>query len=121
MRWRLELVRRPRERQRLLPFCERAERLDRRFKGVIAGLTIVVAIASVAGSGRARLRVAALRDQARQAFERLMGLEPDRSRIDSQWRLRREQGVADARGSLEKAFEATTPEMRHLLNLAGMG
>jgi hypothetical protein len=58
--------------------------------------------------------------RGRQLAQRAIGLEPDRSEIDADWRRRRQFDVAHARGSLAATFAEYPPPMQRLLEFAGL-
>jgi hypothetical protein len=121
MRWRIKLgPRRTPLRQRLLPFRERSDRLDRWFKRGIVAATAAVVTAAVAGTPAGRYAVARAAEQGRQAAQRLVGLEPDRGEVDALWRLKRRRGVEQTRKVLADFYRHADPAMRHLFDVAGM-
>jgi hypothetical protein len=86
----------------------------------VAGtLLAIAALLSSLVSGRRHLLLWAT--QARElVLRRLVGLEPDRTLIDAEWRLRRQQGIEDTRKVLVKFYTSTSDEMRELFRVAGM-
>jgi hypothetical protein len=121
MRWRLGLTRgsAPR-RQGLLPFRERAERLDRRFKRAILAMTALVVAGLIGVSPAGRYGVAWLAEEGRQATRRAIGLPPTREEIDALWRLKRERSVEKTREVLTRFYRGTDPAMQRLFQVAGM-
>ena len=77
-------------RQQMLPFLERTTRRQRVFKRVILGATLVVLASMIGVSQSARYRLLLDAGQTRDVLaRRLFGLEPDRTEVETQWRLRR--------------------------------
>ncbi|MBX6316124.1 MAG: SGNH/GDSL hydrolase family protein [Isosphaeraceae bacterium] len=113
--------RHPSERQRLFPFRERSERRDRYFKRAIFALTVLVIVAMLAGSPAGRYAVGSLADRAREAAYHQLGLVPSDEEIDAARQRVRERTIAQTRRSLVNFYDhETTPEMRHLFDVAGM-
>ena len=111
----------PSARQQMLPFLERSTRRQRGFKRIILVATLLVlgSIIGVSQSARYHLLLAA--DQTRDALVRgLFGLEPDRTRVEAQWRVRRQHGIEETHKSLAGFYNATTKEVRELFQVAGM-
>ncbi len=104
-----------------MPFLERAERLDRRFKWAITLLTVGVAAALLGGTSTGRYAVESLTEQAKQtALRQVIGLEPSREEIDSLREIRRRKTEADTLKSLTRFYNETSPEMRRMFDVAGM-
>src|SRR5690349_98576 len=112
MRWRRLIVsrRRPRSGQRVLPYLERRQRLDRRFKRLILALTIICVVAVLAGTGIGRYASRRVALGAKTTATRLIGLPPDRSLVDEQWRLQRTQGTTRLRQVYGEVYEKTKPK-----------
>ncbi|MGA9926443.1 MAG: hypothetical protein WBQ29_23810 [Isosphaeraceae bacterium] len=90
-------------RQQMLPFLERSTRRQRVFKRVILGATLVVLASMIGVSQSARYRLLLGAVQTRDVLvRRLFGLEPDRTEVEAQWRVRRQHGIAETLKSLTK-------------------
>ncbi len=119
-RWRERLFRPRPMRQGVFGFVDRARRVDRIFKRMIAGLTIVVLGTMLAAVPSGRYFAGWLSSRARWAAIRMTGMEPDRSEIDADWRRRREFDMQSAIGRLRNTFGEYTEPQRRLLEIAGM-
>ena len=105
----------------MLPFLERTTRRQRVFKRVILGTTLVVLASMIGVSQSARYRLSLGAGQTRDVLaRRLFGLEPDRTEVDAQWRVRRQHGITETLKSLTGFYNATTEEIRELFRVAGM-
>ncbi|MGD0040256.1 MAG: hypothetical protein ABSE84_07570 [Isosphaeraceae bacterium] len=88
-------------RQQMLPFLERTTRRQRVFKRVILGATLAVLASMIGASQSARYRLLLGAGQTRDVLaRRLFGLEPDRTEVEAQWRVRRQHGIAETLKSL---------------------
>jgi hypothetical protein len=107
--------------QRLLPFCERQQRLERIFRRVIAAMTILglAAIWLAIPDGRSAL-FGKVR-QVKWSALRGIGLEPDRAEVDAYWAERRERREVRTRNVFREQFETLIPVQKSLLQAAGMG
>jgi lysophospholipase L1-like esterase len=106
--------------QRRLPFQERAERLDRRFKAGIVLLTLVLVAASFAGTSSGRYAVGWAAFAVRGWVRRLVGLPESREAIDAAWRLKRERDIRNAHKGLVDLYITSPPALQKLFDLAGM-
>ncbi len=77
-------------RQGVLPFVERARRVDRIFKAAIACLTIGLAATLLAALPSGRYFAGWMAARGRATMRQVVGLEPDRDAINADWRRRRE-------------------------------
>jgi hypothetical protein len=112
---------RGRPRQRLLPWLERSRRLDRLFKATIAALTSAVLIGAIVGSPAGRSAVVRLANQAVAGCRGLIGLAPDRERVDADLRVRRAEGIERTAARYRDYFEKeASPEWRRILGASGM-
>ncbi|MGB0068502.1 MAG: hypothetical protein WBQ11_10675 [Isosphaeraceae bacterium] len=99
-------------RQQMLPFLERSTRRQRVFKRVILGATLVVLASMIGVSQSARYRLLLGTVQTRDVLvRRLFGLEPERTEVEAQWRLRRQHGIAETLKSLTK-FRLISPRLK---------
>ncbi len=93
----------------MLPFLERSTRRQRVFKRVILGATLVVLASMIGVSQSARYRLLLGAVQTRDVLvRRLFGLEPERTEVEAQWRVRRQHGIAGTLKSLTK-FRLISP------------
>lgn len=106
--------------QRLLPFLDRSERLARRFKVGIALVTAAVILLIFLISPTARYAAVWLGTHARWTALQAIGVPPSREEIDAQWRRRRRHDMEQTRGKLRSTYTEYGPEMRGLLDYAGL-
>lgn len=108
-------------RQRGLPFLERRERLERRFKRAILLLTCLACAGVIAGtrSGRHVSRRFAL--EGRSVLLRGAGLASERAVIDARRRVERQREVEQTRRIHRQVYAEATPALRRLLDHAGLG
>jgi hypothetical protein len=59
--------------------------------------------------------------EARVAVDRWIGIPPDRSAVEADWKRRRERGVEQTRRVFREVYAEATPEVRRLLDLGGNG
>ncbi|WP_165249910.1 SGNH/GDSL hydrolase family protein [Paludisphaera soli] len=114
------LHRRPRFRQRSFRFVVRGERLARRFKQVILGLTACLSACLLIGTATGRYAASWTFGQARRAVATLTGEADSRTWIDADWRRRRLFDMEQARGKLRAAYDAYDPKVKELLDAAGL-
>lgn len=108
-------------RQRVLPFLERAEHREGVFKRTIAAITALLVLIMVGGSSAGRFHaVYWARHAADTGIRWLVGLKPERSRIEAEWKLRRVRGVEQTHRVLTNFYRNTSDEMRELFRVAGM-
>jgi len=109
-----------RHRQGLFRFYRRARRLDRWFKiGIVAATIALVAILlSALAPGRYLASWAAAR--GRWLALRSIGLEPDRSEIDDDWRRKRLFDIAQSQAKLASSFAEYDEAGQRLLRFAGL-
>jgi hypothetical protein len=99
----------------------RSRRRRRRFKGAIVAATLLACAAMVAGSRAGRRQTILWAMEARDALaSKLVGLEPDRKRIEAGWAIRRERGIDEVRRSLTAFYNRTDDATRGLFRAAGM-
>lgn len=121
MRWpRLQTARSPRWSQRKLPFASRADRLDRRFRQLIALLTAMVLAAILVGTSAGRYLAVSTWLQGQDLWTRAIGGVTERSRIEAQWRARRQFGMEATGERYERVYRRASPDLRALLDDAGM-
>jgi hypothetical protein len=118
---RLAQTTRPKYRQRLFPFGERAERLDRSFRRGVVAATALALVAVVAGSATGRDLVLKLMTRAKWAVQGLVGLEPARADVDAEWARRRARDVSRTKDDFRAAVADEAPAVGRFLELAGMG
>jgi hypothetical protein len=106
--------------QRLLPFRERAERLDRRFRLTIAIVTASILAGTLVGVPIARNTVTALVVKSRWAFLRRLGAEPERAEVDAEWRRRRTLGIEQLREVIQDVYDRASPESREFFRESGL-
>ncbi len=107
------------DRQGVLPFRARSERLDRAFRLAIAGGTALAVIGAFALTPRGRSFVAALPSHARATLDRLVGMPPDRATIEADHLRSRLLGVVATRAALRDLER--DPGMLAFFREAGMG
>ena len=107
-------------RQRVFGFVERAERLDRTFKRMIALATIgsIVFFLTALSPGRYLSQWVAAR--ARGLAMQAVGLPPDRRDIDADWKRKRLFDIEQSRGTLAGTFAEYSPPTQRLLQYAGL-
>jgi hypothetical protein len=111
----------PSAHQQVFPFLERTTRRQRGFKRIILGATLIVLAGMIGVSQSARYRLLLGANQTRDFLARqLFGLEPDRTQVDAQWRVRRRQGIEETLRSLTGFYNGTTEEIKELFRVAGM-
>jgi hypothetical protein len=112
--------RRGKAKQRVFPFRERAERIERRFKMAIALFTIGAIGILLVALPSGRYLVSWLTARGRSLALHSVGLETDRSEIDAAWRRRRQFDIEHARGTLPGTFAEYPPPMQRLLQFVGL-
>ncbi len=119
-RWASRLTPRPRERQGVFAFVERARRVERAFKLAIAVITLalIAGLLAFLPSGRYLAGWTATRGQ--WAALRALGTEPGRESINADWARRREFDIRSATGRYRRTFEEYTEAQKGLLRHAGM-
>jgi hypothetical protein len=119
-RWLPRGVRRPTLWQREFGFQVRARRLERRFKAGILAVTALVVAVSVAGTASGRYVASWLATRARWAVMRAVGVTPGRNEVEADLMRARLRGIERTRGTLRDTYAGYRPEMRRLLNYAGL-
>jgi hypothetical protein len=109
-----------RQRQRLFPFRERAERRERGFKRAIIALTVLTASALVAGTKAGRFAVLSAVTRARIAADQLVGTPPTREEIEPLVRACRARSVDSTRATLERFYATAAPGVRRLFRSVRM-
>jgi hypothetical protein len=114
------LSRRPRFHQHRFAFRERLARLERRFKEVIAiaTLCVVVALFALTSSGQFLVRISSA--WTYRTLKKVVGIPPSRAEIDAANQIHRDQSIAQSRIGLQYAYDHTTPDVRRLMDYAGM-
>jgi hypothetical protein len=121
MRWRIQgWTRRTPERQRLMPFRERAERRQRQLKRAVVVFTVLAIAALLGGTSIGRYAVGSLAGHARLAALRQFGLEPDRAEVEAARRVERTRTLERVRESLTNYYRGASPEMQDLFRVAKM-
>lgn len=110
----------PPARQRLMPFLDRARRLDRAFRRGIAAATALATLGLVAGTATGRDLVLKAATRVKWAVQGAVGLEPARADIDAEWARRRARDIAHTRDDFRAAVAAEAPGVGRFLKLAGM-
>ena len=100
-------------------FEARRERRERWFKGGIAVGTTLVVIGAIAGTAVGRYLVRREAFEVRSAAERWIGLPPDRTEIEADWKRRREHDVEQTRRVYREVYAEATHEVRRLLDFGG--
>jgi lysophospholipase L1-like esterase len=91
------------------------------FKRAIVLTTFAVSAALIAASAPARFQVRNAAEWVRdQVVRRVVGVGPDRARIDSEWTRRRAYSIDRTRDVLTKFYNRTSEPMRELFRVAGM-
>jgi hypothetical protein len=108
------------KKQRVFPFVEKAERLDRTFKSIIALTTVVVIAFFLTVLSPGRYLAGWLTSRARALANWAVGLPPDRSEINADWRRKRLFDIEQSRGTLTGTFAEYPPAMQRLLRFAGL-
>jgi hypothetical protein len=111
-------VRRSRPRQRRFRFIERAETLERVFKITVLVGTVVLVVGLVFALPVGRYWSTWLFTRTRWLAQSAVGLKPDHSEIERDWRRRRLFDVTSARNSLSATFAEYPPTMQRLLRFA---
>jgi hypothetical protein len=101
-------------------FRARAERLERRFKLGIVGLTALAIVGMVAGTRTGRYAAASAAVRARMAAARAVGMPIPREDVDKQVRLSRERSIEQTRTTLARFYRETDPNMQRLFRAAAM-
>jgi hypothetical protein len=107
-------------RQRVFAFVERAERLDRTFKRMIALATIGSIVFFLTALSPGRYLSHWLAARARWLAMQAVGLPPDRREIDADWTRKRLFDIEQSRGSLAGTFAEYSPATQRLLRYAGL-
>ncbi|WP_165065373.1 SGNH/GDSL hydrolase family protein [Paludisphaera rhizosphaerae] len=113
-------AKRPPLHQRRFRFAERGDRLARRFKRWILGLTMATLCLLVLGTASGRYAASWTFGKLHRGFAWLTGDSNDRSWIDADWRRRRLFDMDQARTKLTTAYDAYDPRMRLLVDAAGL-
>jgi len=108
------------DRQRLLPFLDRAGRRDRWFKRTILVVTGLVIATLLLVLPRGRYVVASLASEARQAALATIGVPVPRSELDDRWRRFRHQGIEDSRRAYQVMFQEVDQPYQRLMRYAGL-
>ncbi len=108
------------ERQRLLPFLDRAGRRDRWFKRTILIATSLVIATLLFVLPRGRYVVASLASEARQAALATIGVPVPRSELDDRWRRSRLQGIEDSRRAHQVMYREVDQPYQRLMRYAGL-
>ncbi len=112
--------RRAMARQRQFAFRDRMERLERRFRRAIVGLTVLALAGLVAGSPTGRYVVRRAVAQARWALIGTVGLKPSRAEVEADWQVKRQRAIEQASATYREIFAEASPERKRLLRFAGL-
>jgi hypothetical protein len=110
----------PTWRQGELSFLERSRRLDRLFKRLIAGFTLLVVLGAVLGTSTGRYSVNRLVFESRKRFAQVMGFEEDRQAFEAQRDRDRLRGIEQTRKALGQVANDQGPTMREFLRVASL-
>jgi hypothetical protein len=103
-----------------LPFQNRIQRLDRFFRTLILGVTVVALVGIWAGWPAGRSSIIGHLARARWSIVRWFGFEPPRSEIDAYWRDRRDRREVQTRATYRTRFAALSPETQAFFRAGGM-
>lgn len=103
-----------------MPFFERAQRLERRFKATIALIFVVGVAGLFIAVPRGRNSLWWLVQKTRWGVMRSTGFVPHRDEIESVWRTRRLQGIEQTRADAAAAVARSPVAFQRLLRRAGM-
>ena len=104
-------------RQRVFAFVDRAERLDRTFKLVIALATVGSIAFFLTALSPGRYLSGWVAARARWLAMQAVGLPPDRGEIDADWKRKRLFDIEQSRGTLAGTFAEYPPAMQRLLRV----
>ncbi|HWE39282.1 MAG TPA: SGNH/GDSL hydrolase family protein [Isosphaeraceae bacterium] len=108
------------DRQRWLPPFVRRRRLETIFRAAMVAATVLTVALLIVGTPFGQYATTRLYRHGRMAAERALGLEPDRDRVDADWRAFRARGVDQTRARFRTAYANASPGFRELLKVAGM-
>jgi hypothetical protein len=107
--------------QRSLPFLDRGQRLDRRFKQAIAVLTTLAVAGLVVGTSSGRYVAATGALRLRSVVRRVVDANAVREEKNAVWRLKRQRGIEQTRAVYRDFYDReASPGLRRILSLAGM-
>ncbi len=106
--------------QRLLPFFERRQRLDRTFKRAIMFITMLSCLGLLLGTGVGRYSAQRILFAARSKAGEWAGLPPDHALVEADWNRQRERGIAATRERYRRIYAEASPALRQLLNFGGL-
>ena len=100
---------------------DQSRRREQLFKRVIVAVTGITVVTMMVAFPAVRARLSLTFHEARLGLnQKLFGVEPDRSEVEAQWRLRRQRGIESSLKGLTDFYRGTTEEMRALFRTAGM-
>jgi lysophospholipase L1-like esterase len=104
--------------QREFPFIARSRQLDRLFKRLIAGFTLLVVLGSIVGTSVGRNAASRLGFESRKLFNQVMGFPEDRRAFEAQRDRDRARGIVQTCRALEQVAIDGGPKMREFLKAA---
>jgi hypothetical protein len=114
------LTRRRPMRQGVFGFVDRAKRLERTFKLIIALATVCLIVFCLTALSPGRYLSGWVAARVRELGRQAVGLPPDRAEIDAAWKRKRVFDIEQSHGSLKKTFAEYPPKMQRLLEYAGL-
>jgi hypothetical protein len=110
----------PKSRQTTFSFVSRAQRLERMFKRAILGFTICSIAFFLTAFSPGRYLSGWLASRGAGLARAAFGLPPDRDAIDADWQRKRTFDVEQSERSLPGTFAEYPPEMKRVLQFAGL-
>jgi hypothetical protein len=114
------LTRRRPMRQGVFQFIDRARRLERTFKLIIALATVGLIVFFLTALSPGRYLSGWVAARARELARQAVGLPPDRAEIDAAWKRKRVFDIEQSHGSLKSTFAEYSPKLQRLLEYAGL-
>jgi hypothetical protein len=105
--------------QQVLPFLDRSQRLERRFKLIILLTSFLVISGLTASFSGGRDLASAFNGKLRQLTMSVMGLPPSREEVDRDWRRFRLQSIERTSRGFHRDFGANSPAVQRLMKYAG--
>ncbi len=109
--------RKPVWKQRELPFLARSRRLDRAFKRIIFGLTLLVLLGALVGTRAGRSLSYRVAFESRKLVSKILGFADDRAAFEAQRDRDRSLGIVQTREALETTANQN-PTLREFLKVA---
>ena len=107
-------------RQAAFGFIDRAQRLERKFKLIIALATAGSIVFFLTALSPGRYLSGWVAARARELGRQAVGLPPDRGEIDAGWKRKRLFDIEQSHGSLKSTFAEYSPAAQRLLRYAGL-